>query len=176
VIAIIANKDDGDINDRARHGTRLSAISERARHERETELRNEEPEEPGLPYPVTGVITMRPDWSEPTAALVVHAPITGSAYYLKVVNEAGQVICTAFLRPSTTLRTELPLGTYELRFAMGTRWLGPGEFFGANTEYAKADKKFRFYRSGNFVYGTEVTLARVINGNLETRSLSASQF
>ena len=91
---------------------------------------------------------------------------------------------TMFVRSGQTAEMEVPLGTFEFRYATGDVWYGEQRLFGHDTIYNKADRKFEFEQNitntstGQTIKttGIEVTLYKVADGNLSTRRISKDQF
>ncbi|MBL9077920.1 MAG: DnaJ domain-containing protein [Planctomycetes bacterium] len=109
------------------------------------------------------------------------APLTvrtdaGDFYLVKLVDSTRGTQLTVFIRGGAPLEVDVPLGTYELRYASGATWFGYEFLFGPETSYAKADKSFTFSRSGDSVSGYEVTLYKVRDGNLHTTEIAADKF
>jgi hypothetical protein len=101
----------------------------------------------------------------------------GSHYLLKLVDAyTYSPVMTVFVRSGTTVEVEVPLGTYEVRYASGETWYGYEYLFGPETSYSKADKTFTFEVVGNQVSGFTITLYKVPHGNLHTSAIRATQF
>ena len=74
------------------------------------------------------------------------------------------------------MEVEVPLGTYEVRYASGESWYGYEYLFGPGTSYSKADKTFTFKVVGNQISGFTITLYKVSHGNLHTSTISPTEF
>jgi hypothetical protein len=83
---------------------------------------------------------------------------------------------TVFVHKGMTTKVRLPLGSYELRYAMGDAWYGYEHLFGPDTTYTKADTQLDFRVDGDRVSGYSVTLYKVRDGNLETSSIPPTAF
>ena len=87
---------------------------------------------------------------------------------------------TIFVQAGAITETKAPLGNYEVRYAAGEKWYGDDHLFGPGTAYSKADQNFRFYEEptadGYMINGCSITLYKVLNGNLSTSTINASQF
>jgi hypothetical protein len=81
-------------------------------------------DEPARPFPRTGILTHEtPDLEEGAPFKVVTG--AGRGYFLKFVNgRNGHVAATASVRGGENVRTRLPVGRYELRYAAGETWYG----------------------------------------------------
>jgi hypothetical protein len=101
----------------------------------------------------------------------------GSHYLLKLVDAyTFAPVLTVFVRSGTTVQVEVPLGTYEVRYASGETWYGYDYLFGPETSYSKADKTFTFEVAGNRISGFTITLYKVAHGNLHTSAIRPTDF
>lgn len=98
-------------------------------------------------------------------------------YFVKLVDEETNVtVMTIFIRGGQSVETNVPLGTYEFRYACGKYWYGEEELFGPWTVYMKADKKFDFYNDGSRIMGHKVELIMHVDGNLHTQEINKNNF
>lgn len=98
-------------------------------------------------------------------------------YFVKLSDWAtGAPVLTIFVRAGQTAETDVPLGSYRLKYAAGETWLGVDKLFGEATIYSQADKRFDFAREGNQVSGYTVELILQTGGNLSTRRISKSEW
>jgi len=101
----------------------------------------------------------------------------GYHYFLKIVNVANrQELGSYFIRSGETLDIDVPIGTYEIRYATGKTWYGPSYLFGPETSYNKADSVFTFSFNGHQYNGYTVELIMQQNGNLRTSGIEPSQW
>jgi len=105
----------------------------------------------------------------------------GDHALIKLVDaNTGSDVLTIFVRAGSIAETEVPLGTYQARYASGTTWYGYTYYFGPGTSYSKADRYLGFYEEetalGSRVSGCEITLYKVRHGNLSTSRINPSQF
>ncbi len=100
----------------------------------------------------------------------------GSNYFVKLVDMSGRTVMTMFIYGGRYFETEVPLGTYEMRYASGATWYGPKHLFGPKTSYAKADSRFDFRLNGNTYSGYTVELISQVGGNLSTSHISPANF
>jgi len=130
---------------------------------------------PEQPLPYTGV-SRRFSVAEAVAPFEIRAAV-GSHYLVKLVDSfTGLTALTVFVRSGTNANIEVPLGTYEVRYASGETWYGYEYLFGPDTSYSKADKKFSFQINGEHVSGFTLTLYKVPNGNLHTSAIKSTEF
>jgi peptidoglycan hydrolase-like protein with peptidoglycan-binding domain len=134
-----------------------------------------EPTYPEQPLPHTG--SVRTFTAEERIAPFEIKAAQGSHYLLKLVDAYTHAsILTVFVRSGTTVNVDVPLGTYEVRYASGTSWYGYKHFFGPDTAYNKADTRFTFKMLGNQVRGFTITLYQVAHGNLHTSAIGPMDF
>jgi len=80
------------------------------------------------------------------------------------------------VRAGTTVKVDVPIGSYEVRYACGKTWYGYDKLFGPDTVYSKADQLFDFKIIGNESRGFTITLYEVAHGNLQTSNIRAENF
>ena len=101
----------------------------------------------------------------------------GHHYFVKIVNLSnGQQIGAYFIRSGGTIDIKIPLGTYEIRYASGTKWYGLDYLFGPDTTYSKADSTFDFSFDGYQYSGYTIELIMQQNGNLSTSRIKPNQW
>ena len=135
------------------------------------------PEKPvfnAAPVPVSAGV-MRWPLSKGVAPLAIKTR-AGSNYYVKLVDMAERTVMTMYVEGGRYFETDVPLGTYEIRYATGKTWYGTKNLFGPETSYAKADRWFDFSFDGSEYSGYAVELIMQSSGNLSTRPLSAANF
>lgn len=112
-----------------------------------------------------------PQWGRDIAQLTISTPV-GSAFFIKLVDEAGQTARSYFMRGGTQMTYSVPLGTYKLRYASGPVWCGEDHLFGDDTATTEAADTFRF--DDNTHWTVELILQP--HGNLRTHAIPRSQF
>lgn len=101
----------------------------------------------------------------------------GTNYFVKLINvSTGQSELFAFIKGGEVFEAQMPLGTYEMRYASGDIWYGESILFGPNTRYTRADEQFHFTEDYQGYSGYTVELIMRTNGNLDVDPISASQF
>jgi len=134
--------------------------------------------EPELPLPEQGVTSSNVFYflDETKAPFKITTPSDGN-YVMKIEdwNTKG-VVATYFIRRSSTLSIELPLGSYKLKFAQGEKWYGEKHLFGPRTAYSYVPDKMIFYIDGDYVRGHRIELIPQVNGNLETPPMRAQDW
>jgi DNA-directed RNA polymerase subunit RPC12/RpoP len=130
---------------------------------------------PPLPLPKNGIIIS--NFEKGVAPLKIVTRHINQHHYIKLVNLVDKKkILTAFVRGGENLEIEVPLGSYELRYAVGKTWFGLNFLFGPNTFYHKADSIFEFERRGYEVSGYTIELFLQKHGNLRTQEISVFSF
>lgn len=98
-------------------------------------------------------------------------------YYIKIVNSnTGQTAITAFLVGGRPFEVNMPLGTYELKYAAGNNWYGTEKYFGPRTSFSKTNELFHFTSNGYSYSGYTVELILQAHGNLRTLDINESDF
>ena len=133
------------------------------------------PSYPEQPMPASGSVQAYTKLDR-VAPFEIRAAQSGH-YLLKLVDAYTYApILTVFVRSGTTVNVDVPLGTYEVRYASGEAWYGYEYLFGPETAYSKADQTFTFDLVGNRVGGFTITLYKVANGNLHTSQIKPTEF
>lgn len=127
-----------------------------------------------LSRPATGVL-WRSD-SDAVAPLEIRTTF-GKDYYVKIVDWTTKAeVLTAYVRGGEPFETQMPLGAFEIRYAVGTKWFGTDLDFGPTASYSRADDMFMFTRDATGVSGYTIELIMQRNGNLETDPIDPSAF
>ncbi len=115
--------------------------------------------------------------SQPRIAPFKITTQSGSRYYIKLVDASSKATAiTIFMNGAQTIHVDVPLGTFEVRWASGWIWYGPKYLFGPKTQCTKGMDLLTFARDGDYVSGHDVTLYKVPNGNFETTDVDVSEF
>lgn len=96
---------------------------------------------------------------------------SGYSCYAKVIS-GGRTQVGFFIRSGSTATVSVPNGTYTVKFALGKKWYGKKERFGATTGYGQDSSKKSLSSGDVMTY----TLQMTSNGNFSMGSLDASQF
>ena len=140
-------------------------------------LEPQKPTVPALPLPRNGDVTRYSYGQRALAPFTVRTRSGSGNYYVKLVNvRTNNTVMTLFVREGRTAETKVPLGTYEVRYAVGDKWYGREHLFGPHTSYARCDESFRFYRTSTGYQGYTVELYLQQFGNLETEDISRDEF
>lgn len=127
------------------------------------------------PVTITNGYVLRPS-RECVAPVTIHAPAGESVYVYFKCSSDSRCDFSMLVKAGTTCEVDAPIGTYKMYYASGDVWYGKEYKFGENTQYYTSPDIFTFYFSGDYVYGTELTLYKVANGNMTTTEISDSQF
>ena len=102
----------------------------------------------------------------------------GAGNYLVRLEDAygGADVMDVFVRGGDTVKVEVPLGNYVVKYASGLTWYGYDYLFGPETTYSRAESTINFTREAYGVSRYTITLYQVSNGNLHTRGMSAAEF
>lgn len=131
---------------------------------------------PPLTLPVNGAIVRYNSLPSLAPLTIVTQPGTGH-HFVKVVDWAsGGTVLTIFVHGGSRASTDVPLGSYELRYAVGDTWYGPALCFGKKTKYARPKARLEFSRTPRGYQGHTVTLIPQVGGNLATERISADDF
>ncbi len=87
----------------------------------------------------------------------------------------GDPTVTAIIHSGRTLQLDVPLGSYELKYAMFTSWYG-FDRFGPDAVFSRADTRLDFRDEGDHVTGYTIELFLQRDGNLETEELDPEDF
>ncbi len=72
------------------------------------------------------------------APLTLKARNAGQHFFVELIGlPAKKEVLSLFLRSGDQLKVNLPLGTYELKYAAGETWYGPGWLFGNATTFSR---------------------------------------
>lgn len=136
--------------------------------------------EPKEPRPINGFV-IRSTKAECVAPFSI---VTSNSddYFVKLTDQStGVDVLSIYIHGGETVETLVPLGTYVMKYASGSNWLGTERLFGASTRFNKGRGSLQFYKEpatsrGFTIVGHTVTLTRVRNGNFSTESMDQSDF
>lgn len=94
--------------------------------------------------------------------------------YTKII--ASNTYIRLYIRGGASIEIQVPLGEYEVYYATGDSWYGEDELFGDKTRYFKCDDTFSFEETSAGYNGWTISLTPVPDGNLDTDSISESDF
>jgi hypothetical protein len=130
---------------------------------------------PELPAPSNGEVQTYTAGTPLADFTIRSAP--GTNYLVKLADPGnGNVAMTVFVIGGNTVNVKVPLGTYLVKYASGTKWYGYRDLFGPTTSYSKADAPLSFSQNGSEISGYTITLYKVENGNLQTKAITPSEF
>lgn len=102
----------------------------------------------------------------------------GDEYHLVKLEDyhTGVTKFIIFVRAGQIVETEIPLGSYKMKYAMGHKWYGKKDLFGKDTIYSESEDEIIFKIEGNKVLGHTVELYLQRDGNLRTHYITAQEF
>jgi len=110
-----------------------------------------------VPLPRNG--TLYKGYNKGLAPLTIQTRDDGRHYYLKLLNTSnGSETLSAFIRGGSIVVEHVPVGTYELKYAVGESWYGTRWFFGPKTVFRKMDQVFEFKLQNNEIAGYKLDL------------------
>lgn len=131
---------------------------------------------PALRLPDNGKI-IRYHSSRAIAPFEIKTRSGSGHYFVKLVEwNTKKVVLKVFVRDGRSVEFKVPLGSYELKYAVGKTWYGPELLFGPDTICSKADKILAFKKKGNQLLGHSVELYLQLDGNLQTEEIPRSEF
>ena len=99
------------------------------------------------------------DFYRGIAPLTLKVRNAGQHFFVKLIDlPANKEVLSLFLRSGAQLKVNLPLGTYELKYAAGETWYGPGWLFGNATTFSRLDTELAFEHTDNEISGYSVDL------------------
>lgn len=105
---------------------------------------------------------------------------SGGYYFIKLVDSStDQEVLTAFIRGGEPFETNVPIGSYRIRYAAGQFWFGEALDFGGpdfGASYSRCEDRFHFTRTSSGYNGYTIELILQPNGNLQTKPISADDF
>lgn len=125
--------------------------------------------------PSTGVLK-RSFYGQVVAPLEIKTR-AGANYYVKVVDWTSKAeILTAFVRGGQPFETTVPVGSYEIKYAVGQTWFGSVLDFGEGASYSRCDDRFDFTETPGGYNGYTIDLILQQSGNLQTDPISPNDF
>ncbi len=88
-----------------------------------------------------------------------------------LVKLVGPTVCEIFIHSGAETGVKLPAGRYDVRWAVGSRWMGRDELFGPDTSFFQADDPVKLADA----FAVKLTL-NVTFGNLGKSEISRSAF
>ena len=128
-----------------------------------------------VPLPRNGILNK--NYHKGSAPFTITTRNDGLHYYLKLLNASnGSKTLTAFIRGGSTLAEHVPVGKYELKYAVGDAWYGTRWLFGPKTVFRKMDQLFEFKIQNNEIAGYHLDLYLQATGPAGARKDYAFDF
>lgn len=125
-----------------------------------------------LPLPTTGVVYKASKRGNSPLQIFTESQ-SGDSYFIKIDNvNTGQNAMKLFIRSGDSIKVNLPVGSYEIKYASGASWYGETDLFGLETSYSKAEEIFTFDEYN----GYKIELIKQADGNLQTSNINANAF
>lgn len=132
---------------------------------------------PPEPLPPNGKLVRYDFFEEAVAPIRIETRGLDQNYFCKLTRNGERTpAITVFIRGGRSASFEVPVGIYELKYAVGRDWYGEDFLFGTSTGYYEAEEDFECTRSGNSISGYSIQLYAQRNGNLKTAPISASEW
>ncbi len=131
----------------------------------------------GRPQPREGIYRWYgPDWGSDLAELTIKISV-GTNYFIRLEDLSGRPARTYFMRGGATETFPVPLGTFKLKYAVGSEWCGDSQLFGSDTIYNVTDDSFTFEETPDH-YPTHWTVELILqpHGNLRTQQITRADF
>ena len=140
---------------------------------------------PSLPTPIGPTFNVPPQElpqngfiarynNQPAVAPLTITVAPGSHYLVKIEDAgSGVPILTVFIHSGQTIQTKVPIGSYRMKYAMGTTWYGEQHLFGPSTNYHKADRILGFAQTSTGYSGHTIQVIRQVSGNLPTTQIGS---
>lgn len=110
-----------------------------------------------VPMPRNGILNK--SYHKGLAPITIQTRNDGLHYYLKLLNTSnGSETLSAFLRSGSMLVEQVPVGKYELKYAVGDTWYGTRWLFGPKTIFRNMDQVFEFKIHNNEISGYRLDL------------------
>ena len=128
-----------------------------------------------VPMPQNG--PLKKSYHKGLAPFTIQTRNDGKHYFLKMLNTSnGSETLSAFIRSGSTFIEHVPLGKYELKYAVGNTWYGTRWLFGPETVFRKLDQVFEFNIQNNEIAGYRLELYLQPVANADVRKDYAFDF
>lgn len=132
--------------------------------------------EPQVATPPTGLIANYTN-QEGLAPFEIKTSSTDADYYIKMTNIGENIpMMTLFINGGETLDVNIPIGVYEVKYAVGQIWYGEEYLFGPETQYTKFDQTFEFTEDESGTNGWTIDLLEQVGGNLDSSYIDPESF
>ncbi len=136
--------------------------------------------EPEMVMPSQGIVQLSErfvKYSGVKAPFKITTSPSDGNYLMKITDAStDELVAIYFIYRGTIIETEVPLGTYKIKFASGDKWYGHTHLFGPSTIYSYIQDKLAFSISGDYTRGHTIELIPRVGGNLKTPTMNASEW
>lgn len=128
-----------------------------------------------LATPANGKIIFNPI-KEGVAPLSVETTVYDNCYLILTEHNSTKIIMSFFVRANSTAEVLVPLGNYDIYYAVGESWYGTTHLFGDSTYRAKFDESFLFEKDSYGYSGWTIQMQPVTYGNLDSNPVDPEHF
>lgn len=176
IIAIccnVSNCSDGKSKSTRESGRSTSAYESQADKVRKEQIRNYKDAHPQYRMPSEPYLIKHPRDTYSTGPLEIKTSYGGESYVIRLRDSRTRRIeLDCFIPSGRTVTLDVPVGSYIINYMCGSEWYGEQEMFGINGACSRADTTLHI----DCDKGYSITLHKVLNGNLHTRSISRDEF
>lgn len=130
---------------------------------------------PEVPFPAHGAVNFITG-EERIARLKIETPDDGTLYYISLKDaQSGRKVASIYLKGGKSFQTKVPVGSYTMAYAAGTKWYGSKHKFGPGMVSKRFDTTMDFMIQGDSIVGKVVSLTRVRNGNLQSTAINPNE-
>ena len=107
---------------------------------------------------------------------LLDAPVDDAAAQSPMEDAPGGPDIGFFAAADSSVSLDVPVGVYQLSYALGDTWRGLRERFGPDTRYFKAAEFLSFFIEGNRLHGNTIRLFPPTGGASAYHEIDASEF
>ncbi len=128
-----------------------------------------------LPIPING---SKKKFIKSRSLVPFKVNTNGNGYYVVLLKDAnsGKKVIRLFIHGGNSVETRVPVGNYLMQYVAGEKWFGYRYLFGPSSVYSEAEDTLAFTVEGNRLFGNEISLFNVTNGNLSTQPIDSTSF
>lgn len=124
-----------------------------------------------LPQPSNGERFLLPS-STCVSPLSIKAADYDDCYFVLSDHNTGSAIMSFYVHAGSTIKLDVPVGTFDIYYASGDSWYGTDLLFGSDAHYQKFDRTFSFSEHS----GWSIELQPVTYGNSDIKNVSTEDF
>jgi hypothetical protein len=113
----------------------------------------------------------------PAAPLTITTRGEGLHHFIRMSDwKDDSPVLAIFIRAGRSIETDVPVGSYRLKYAAGRTWFGEKYLFGPDTSYSQADSCLEFEQLDGRMRGHTIELFSQVGGNLTTSRIDSSRW